>query len=66
MNYGFLIFNKKRCVFFMFFEKIENVGFVGMCFGVLECFCIINCDLGCVYRIRCIFLYVERYFKDMF
>ena len=33
---------------------------------IVDVFCKINCYCKCVYRIRCLFLYIWRYFKDMF
>ena len=46
--------------------SIEQLGFFEMYFRVVGVFCIINWFFKCVYRIRCIFLYIWRYFKDIF
>ena len=47
------------------FELFRNVREVQMHFGIFGVFCIINCFFGCDYRIRCHFLYIEAYLKDI-
>ena len=48
---------------FVAFKRFQNVEMYLGIFGVL---CIINCDFECVYRIRCLFLYIGTYLKYIF
>ena len=45
-------------------QKFDFV--VRMYFGIYGVFCIINCYFEYGIRILCIFLYIGRYFKDLF
>ena len=71
MNYGNLMHNTIKSGFVLFLVFVVSKMFVFFCwmclkcmFVLLVCFCITNCYFKCVYRIRCLFLYIWRYFKD--
>ena len=47
------------------FENVELFAIFEIYFGIVGVLCIINCYFKCVYGIRCVFLYIWRYFEDM-
>ena len=49
-----------------FFETVRSIVIFGNVFGCVSVFCIIICCFKCVYRIRCIFLYICIYVEDVF
>ena len=53
----------EKCIF----QSFENRKlFYRTLFCICGVFCIISCYFWCVYRIRCHFLYIWKYFKERF
>ena len=73
MDYGNYIYYKIKCwnvcnvssSLFLFFLFLE-IGCFLMRVCIVGVFCNKNCYFECGVRIRCNFLYIGTYFKDMF
>ena len=67
MNYGNYTYNKITIfVCFINFVRTFRFSIVQIYFGIVGVFCVMNRYFKCVYRIRCIFLYIGRDFEGIF